>query len=207
VYNAPFDGAFSLRSTHPLVAVSANALPVHTYGFIRTEGHGTATHVLISNASASEWFHSGSVNSLTEGTRLVTPAGRFQLVHRVQSNRNGTMTALPVPFEERFTATKGTTTTVHLGQASSSLVSVTLLGPNYEANYLLHVWRNATNDGGAVSIVAKPRFFDAAHFRRPTFSVRKAHLLIRNTRFPFKQVKVVINVMPMTSTNQPIPLL
>jgi hypothetical protein len=207
VYNAPFDGSFSLRSASPFVEVDPRALHVHTFGAIRTEGHGAARYVLVRNQSATEWFHAGTVNHLTEGTALATQRERFRLVHRVQSNRNGTLTALLVPFEERFDAKRGSTSTVHLGQSSASLVSVTLIGPQYEANYLLYVWRNTVNDAGAVKVVAKPRFYDLKRLRTPTFSVSKAHLVIKNSRFPTKGVTAIVNVVPMTSSNQPFPLL
>lgn len=206
VYNAPFDGSFSLRSSAPFALVEKGALPVHSFGAIRTEGHGNVGHVLVRNLSSTEWFHAGTVNSLTDDTALSTKEGPFRLVHRVQSNRNGTVTALTLPYEETYAAKRGTTTAVHLGQASSSLVSLTLIGSQYEVNYLLHVWRNRTNNAGTVSIIAKPRFFDGARHGRPTFAVRGSHLLVTNSRFPSRGVTATVSVVPLTSTNQPFPL-
>lgn len=206
LYNAPFDGIFFLRTTQPFVAVSPLAYHVHTYGRIRTEGQGTGTRVLVWNRCPETWYHAGTASHLNQGTRLAQSRGTFRLVHRVQSNSNGSLTAFPMPFEERWKVGPKTVPTVKLGQASAHLVSVTLLGRGYEVSYLLSVWRNLTDGGGAVKVLAKPRSLDLVRRGGVTFRVRSSRLTLQNRRFPRSGVTAIVSVVPLTSTNQPFPL-
>lgn len=146
----------------------------------------------------------GGVSAFTDGLTL----GTIKLAQQIAVNSDGTTTASILRYSKSQTISSGDVLSdVYPSNDDCYEVKLTLSASNYEYAYVLHVYRNRTDNAGSVVIVSTPRAFNSAGYGAPTLTFTTGSgLTVTNANYPASTVVARYTVTQL-GMRQQYPLL
>lgn len=196
IYNAPFDGWIWAPANVSLVDMSTATKAVYTYGHLRIEtGNGSTTAYWMTSTTLP-WSHAGTVEVLGETFRFnrKNTSAPFALVDRVTRMANTVTVRQRRTVGTEWDLGTGGTPTFTFDPGETALVSVHLVGANYDFAYVLAVYQNAGDGNGVITSLANGRAFNASGWGAPAFSIANNRLVITNAAYPATGVTATVTV-------------